>query len=419
MKSSRKRRLEIRQRIAKEHGFDNFIARVEVVRRFSDEAPELIEKLDQEFSKLTGLNKTDYTFLFFATALQVVRWILQESVGQDQPERKPHDDKEIKAGEEDSKEKFKEAHKNDEAVQGEYKDWKSIISDGVPYDLTAGSKDALGKGLNGKDHRLRTLGHDPYLGWVFGTANIMTDTCTTTYEGSWNIVKNSVSGRREFGTPTSISKIFSDAYSSTQEDKIRLAAAVCKQGMHIASDIETIQGLPIPIISALWPSLAARLNAGGYDYLDLKYDISQLGIVAKQAAYATLINFIIAVVHDFFYKEEEYPNHDLYEVKTRKILLYSNLIASASNVIYVAIASAMGDPKAWKKIDFGGLAVTIYRLFSDLDFIYRVKEEFIKENFTQKLTESINISLEELEAISPEDFIQINNKIKGKKYEQL
>ena len=71
MKSSRKRRLEIRQRIAKEHGFDNFIARVEVVRRFSDEAPELIEKLDQEFSKLTGLNKTDYTFLFFATALQV------------------------------------------------------------------------------------------------------------------------------------------------------------------------------------------------------------------------------------------------------------------------------------------------------------------------------------------------------------
>ena len=46
-------------------------------------------------------------------------------------------------------------------------------------------------------------------------------------------------------------------------------------------------------------------------------------------------------------------------------------------------------------------------------------EEFIKENFTQKLTESINISLEELEAISPEDFIQINDKIKGKKYEQL
>jgi hypothetical protein len=188
--------------------------------------------------------------------------------------------------------------------------------------------------------------------------------------------------------------------------------------MHIASDIETIQGLPIPFISALWPSLAARLNAGGYDYLDLKYDISQLGIVAKQAAYATLINFIIAVIHDFFYKEEEYPNHDLYEVKTRKILLYSNLIASASNVIYVAIASAMGDPKAWKKIDFGGLAVTIYRLFSDLDFIYRVKEEFIKENFIKKLSEATGLPSERIENISPEDFIQINTMIRRENYEQ-
>lgn len=172
--------------------------------------------------------------------------------------------------------------------------------------------------------------------------------------------------------------------------------------MHIQSDIDTKQGLPIPVLTVVWPSLAARLNAGGYDYLDLKYDLNNLGIVAEQASYAALINFIIAVIHDFFYDEKKYPKHDLYEVKTRKILLYSNLIASASNLIYVGVSTALGNGSAWKKLDLGGLAVTIWRLFSDLDFICNVKQEFIKENFNKLLDEAFDIST--LGTISPEDF---------------
>jgi hypothetical protein len=47
----------------------------------------------------------------------------------------------------------------------------------VPYDITKGSKD-LGINMGGKYHRMYTLGHDPILGWVFGTANILTDCIT-------------------------------------------------------------------------------------------------------------------------------------------------------------------------------------------------------------------------------------------------
>ena len=32
--------------------------------------------------------------------------------------------------------------------------------------------------MGGKYHRMYTLGHDPILGWFFGTANILTDCIT-------------------------------------------------------------------------------------------------------------------------------------------------------------------------------------------------------------------------------------------------
>ena len=61
----------------------------------------------------------------------------------------------------------------------------------------------------------------------------------------------------------------------------------------------------------------------------------------------------------------------LYEVRTRKILSYSNLVASSSNIAVVAITGDMTN------FDLGGLAVTIYRLITDRKFIRQVKEEFI------------------------------------------
>ncbi|MDO4792798.1 MAG: hypothetical protein Q3993_01350, partial [Filifactor alocis] len=59
------------------------------------------------------------------------------------------------------------------------------------------------------------------------------------------------------------------------------------------------------------------------------------------------------------------------EVRTRKILSYSNLIATSSNIAVVAVTKDM------TKLDAGGMAVTIYRLITDAKFIRQVKEEFI------------------------------------------
>lgn len=61
----------------------------------------------------------------------------------------------------------------------------------------------------------------------------------------------------------------------------------------------------------------------------------------------------------------------LYEVRTRKILMYSNTIATSSNIAVKAIT------QNYQKLDIGGLGVTIYRLITDTKFIKEVKQELI------------------------------------------
>lgn len=84
---------------------------------------------------------------------------------------------------------------------------------------------------------------------------------------------------------------------------------------------------------------------------------------------------IIAMLHGLFYDGETERERKLYEVRTRKILMYSNLVATSSNLAVVALTQDL------KKLDVGGAAITIYRLIKDVTFIKKVKEEFIFGSF--------------------------------------
>ena len=83
----------------------------------------------------------------------------------------------------------------------------------------------------------------------------------------------------------------------------------------------------------------------------------------------------------YYYNEEKDVDRELYEIRTRKILMYSNIIASSSNVITVCIT------KNPKKLDMGGLIVTLSRMFTDIRFISRVKQEFIECELARGLRE--------------------------------
>lgn len=81
---------------------------------------------------------------------------------------------------------------------------------------------------------------------------------------------------------------------------------------------------------------------------------------------------IIGLLHGFMFDESRDHSKKLYEVRTRKILCISNSLASAGNIAYSIIS------EDWKKLDVGGIMVSLYRLFTDVRFITKVKSEFIK-----------------------------------------
>jgi hypothetical protein len=94
---------------------------------------------------------------------------------------------------------------------------------------------------------------------------------------------------------------------------------------------------------------------------------------------------VIGIVHKMFYDpDKDGDDKELYECRTRKILLVSNAIASSGNIIYCACS------EDWKKLDAGGILVSLYRLFSDVRFITRVKEQFIQSEIDKPLQEALD-----------------------------
>jgi len=327
-------------------------------------AKQILDNLDTEFESKTKLNKVDVSFLFFATALQCVRQYLLTSFNERLDDKAAAE----KANGGGTKETSDRSHRWYRPTLEE------ICTNPVPYDATMGSPD-FDLGLGGTGKRFKALGHDPLLGYIFGTANIVTSTVTTWDLQSFHVKTGQTSkghARDKVTNRADTSKVF--AYTKDRlldegiEGKTCVGTALLKQWAHIKSDMYSITGLPIPTISTISPDFGRELAKYGID-------MGNLATVGKQAAGAILINIIIAMIHYVFYDESQYSNRRQYEVKTRKILSYSNAIASASNIVYVAIS------EDFKKFDIGGMIVTIWRLISDSNFIANVKEEFVFGSF--------------------------------------
>lgn len=107
-------------------------------------------------------------------------------------------------------------------------------------------------------------------------------------------------------------------------------------------------------------------------------------IVGRQAAVSIFINMIVGLVHGLFYNPQKDGERKFYEARTRKVLLFSNALSSVGNVAYCAITNDFG------KLDLGGLIVTIRRLFTDVRFITRLKEEFIEKEIDKSIQKELS-----------------------------
>ena len=146
------------------------------------------------------------------------------------------------------------------------------------------------------------LGHDPLLGIVIGTANIMTSTITRNDFVCWHIntiahLRTAKNGGEYFAyldtvcDRANIIEIFkSIANRIEQEGKegwITLGTALLKEIVHLFSDLPSKQGLPIPIISTFSPELARTLSFYGLNTSTI-----------TQGGFATIfINWLIGFLH--------------------------------------------------------------------------------------------------------------------------
>ena len=341
-------------------------------------------KLVDEFENKTKLKRLDLSIMVFAAILQVLRWamISNDSLFGDNVKR-------LKANEADAildkaKNRVKKSVNNavesatealdDVGYHFEPPDLNDYIEmlfrHQVPYDTTRVSPrfktiyPGFMPGISGLNHRYTTLGHDPVAGFIFGTANIATKTLSVNnfkelfptyhikkYEGQGNMIDGK----------TDLYHVMKWTSNLISERPKLVGGAMITQAVHMGTDVFTKAGLPVPLINVVSPETSKFLMGHKIDTLS----------VARSAALAITINKIVEMFHKLFY-DQRHDNERLYEVKTRKVVMYSNVISSLINVGYVAGSGDMNH------LDIGGIAVTLWRLLTDTKRINQLKAEFIE-----------------------------------------
>lgn len=358
-------------------------------------AEKIIDDIERQFETATKLTKTDVAFLFLAVALQCCRQYLLT----DFKERPGHDEAAQETFLEDTVDpKDRELRIKKGLEERHHRlynpTFDEVLLHPVPFDTTKGSKE-FGSPLSGSGklgHRATAIGHDPILGLIFGTANIATSTLTTWDFKSFHVASKTGTGGGDYlksrASTTKVLECTKDKLMKNigpnNDGRLIVALSLIKEIVHLRSDVHSKNSLPLPFISAIDPELASTLAEYGFD-------MENLEVIGKQAGYAVLINQIISLIHTLFYDESKDGSRVCHQVRTRKIILYSNLIATSSNILYVAISKSLGNKKAIKKLDVGGFFVTLNRLITDVLFINEIKKEFLEKGFYNEVMGDTNL----------------------------
>lgn len=378
--------------------FENIISKSEEVNRNMEEFVEInnsildnfenldkiVEDIDKEFAEKTGiLNKKDQIFLWTAVALQVLRIYIISEITKIESAGKGKFEKTLKKFQ---KEKiFKNFQKTEDAINQEYRaSLKQILTDKVPYDAIKGGRDFdIFKGT--KNHRFATLGHDPVLGYIFGTANILTNTITAVGLVTYHVQYNEIYGNPKITKLASIELMFLKVGERIEEDKIAVALALIKQIIHIGTDLYTPIGIQIPGTNLI----LSKKNAENLTKYISTGDIVK---VTSSAIIAMVINFIISILHNLLYNETTDISRELYNVRTQKILKVSSIIAESLNIVYVGTNVGIGMytkkpeliKEGVKRIDLGGYIVAVHQIVKSSSIQEKIRREYLENRLYDK-----------------------------------
>ncbi len=355
----------------------------QAVEKSVREYGENLQHIDREFKERTRLQDADAAFVVAATMLQVARILIINSLTEVEcagagnvKEHALHDfQSRVFSGFDDrmpreSNHLFASKH-------------HILNSRGVPYDATRYETENVGL-FKGANHRFATLGHDPVLGLVFGTSNIMTNSITCVKDtnvfgigaripATYSVSYDAFGKNPQIGAPAGTVEMLVAAGRRVVSEPDAAAAALIKQLIHIGTDLYTPCGIQIPFANLI-------LDKTHTEALTKYVSTGDVLKVGAQAGMAALINWLIAALHgcSLIFKDDgsDYCTK-MFQARTKKIILLSDTIATSSSVIRALIKE---NPKC---LDLGGAAILIYRLFSDVRFIAKLKEEYVQSELNK------------------------------------
>jgi hypothetical protein len=143
-----------------------------------------------------------------------------------------------------------------------------------------------------------------------------------------------------------------------------LGCALLKEVVHLSSDIASKQSLPLPVVPVFSEKLARKLSLYGLN----------TGTIVQGGVALIFINWLISTLHRLCMGKDE--DEELYKVRTRKIIMYSNTFATVSDLAVSLFLAYNGDKNALRKFDLGGYLVTIYQICKSSKVINEIESEF-------------------------------------------
>lgn len=376
----------------------------EYVKEYGD----YLDSFEKEFLHKSGLDEIDLVFMGLATALQLIRINIIDKMFAGQinelTNRANASESKIEKNLHEMQDKLFKSHakQGNQIATQYYAPINQIIdSHNVPYDASRYKHSNL-KLFKGGNHRISAVGHDPLLGLLLGTGNILTNTITCnsgnesmlhlpsvrTYhvEYTQNFTNSILGKTKAYSNPmisdeASTGIMLYNMFDRVLKEPEAVVLALVKQILHIGTDIFTTYGLPLPALSLLTSSeYASKITK----YVD-SGDVIKHGVLVGESAMVSIgINRIISILHKITCTGETELDNKVIDVRTRKIIMYSNSIATSSNIIHTAVT------KDINTLDIGGLLVTANRIAKDTQYMKEIRREYVRSKTSEIYTNEYN-----------------------------
>ena len=352
--------------------YENSNARLQEIKAGIEKLPEKVLSFHHDFDIATKLTNTDIAFIIIGIALREIASLLFKSF------------KINRINDQDSA-KLLHGKEKSNRTQEYFASINEIISNPVPYDAICSTDLEIKKEvkLSGFGHRFNTVGHDPILGFIFGTANIMTNTITVS-KGVKGIIpsystyhvgtfgKDKLYGRAD--TSTMFYKIYERISQDPKEGFTAFGTALIKELIHLLSDVRTAKSLPLPFVGTISPDISRKMQL----YLGIDTLVVSSNIV--EFFTSQLIDKGLLIARDFWWRYVEKGESDekCVEARWKMIEVYINEGAVIGENIYMVVELLKGDiKKAFQGYSFGGVLYSLKKIINDQHLIASLRGEYI------------------------------------------